>query len=71
MRKRRVARGSRGLTMNTVSDRLNSRAIFCMKSVGSSGTSVNTASGLPPNRWSVKTSSVQYFSFPFFVLGKS
>ena len=49
---------SAGGNTNTVSDRLNSRAIFCIAGVSSPSGSSTTASGLPARRLSVNTSSV-------------
>src|SRR3954465_7492921 len=43
---------------NTVSDRLNSRAIDCIAAVSRPSGSSTTASGLPAKRFSVNTSSV-------------
>jgi hypothetical protein len=57
MRTRAVCAACSGLSTNTVSDRLNSRAIFCMRAPSSPSASSTTASGLPPKRSSVKTSS--------------
>ena len=55
---RRGVDGSRGARTNTVSARLNSRAIFCMRASSSPSASSTTASGLPASGASVKTSSV-------------
>jgi hypothetical protein len=53
-----VALGSVAERTKTVSDRLNSRAIACIRPVDSPPASITTARGLPPKRSSVKTSSV-------------
>jgi len=45
-----------GFSTNTVSERLNSRAIVCMRRASSPSASSTTASGLPPKRLSVNTS---------------
>ncbi len=47
IRIRRWAWGSSERNMNTVSDRLSSRAARCMTSADSPEASVNTATGLP------------------------
>ena len=52
---RRVPRTA-GVKTKTVSERLNSRAIVCMSLLLSLSASSTTASGLPPNARSVKTS---------------
>src|SRR5213078_3099962 len=49
---------SAGGNTNTVSERLNSRAIACIAAVSSPSGSSTTASGLPAKRFSVNTSSV-------------
>src|SRR5260370_22355251 len=58
MRTRAVFTGSRGGMTKTVSDRLNSRAIACMRASSSPVESSTTASGLPASATSVNTSSV-------------
>ena len=58
MRMQARCAASRGGSTNTVSDRLNSRAIACMASSASPSASSTTASGLPANGRSVKTSRV-------------
>src|ERR1700753_1212670 len=55
--------GSFGGSTKVVSDRLNSAAIACIRSVVRPSALVTTASGLPPNCRSVKTSTVTKFSF--------
>ena len=57
MRSRAVFTGSRGGSTKTVSERLNSRAIACIRSSSSPSQSRTTASGLPASGSSVKTSS--------------
>ena len=59
----RGVRGSLGGSTNVVSARLNSAAIACMRSVERPSALVTTASGLPPNCRSVKTSTVTKFNF--------
>src|SRR5688572_13915452 len=59
MRRRRVWRGSAAGSTKTVSERFSSRAILGMKRSSRPSASGNTASGLPPKRWSVKTSAVR------------
>jgi hypothetical protein len=46
-----------GFNRNTVSDRLNSRAIICIAAEASASPSLTTARPLPANGRSVKTSS--------------
>src|SRR5262245_24498667 len=58
MRRRARWRLSAGGSTNTVSERLNSRAIACMAALSSPSGSSTTASGLPAKRRSVNTSSV-------------
>ena len=58
MRRRAVLTGLRGSMTKTVSARLNSRAIACMRAGSSPSLSSTTASGLPASAVSVKTSSV-------------
>src|SRR5579883_159676 len=61
MRRRAVLTGSRGAKTKTVSERLNSRAIACMRLSSSPSQSSTTASGLPASAASAKTSSVWNF----------
>jgi trans-2,3-dihydro-3-hydroxyanthranilate isomerase len=58
-----VCAGSLGGSTKVVSARLNSAAIDCICSVDRPRASVMTASGLPPNLRSVKTSTVVNSSF--------
>ena len=55
----RAAWRSLGGNTNTVSGRLNSRAIVCMAAVSSPSASSTTASGLPAKRCAVNTSRVK------------
>ena len=57
-----VCDGSRGGSTKVVSARLNSAATDCICSVVSSSPFNTTARGLPPNRRSVKTSTVTKFN---------
>ena len=63
MRTSAVCAGSLGGSTKVVSARLNSAAIDCICSVERPAASVMTASGLPPNLRSVKTSTVTKSSF--------
>jgi len=56
MRTRAAFAGSSGGSTKVVSDRLNSRVMVCMSAVDRPRASMTTASGLPANRRSVKTS---------------
>ena len=56
MRIRTSVSGRSGGSTNVVSEKFISFAIACIVSVDSPRPSRNTASWLPPNRWSVKTS---------------
>ena len=56
MRSAAVLTGSRGAEQKTVSDKLNSRAIFCIAASSRPSESSTTASGLPASLVSVKTS---------------
>src|SRR5215471_1995261 len=58
MRTAAVCDGSRGGSTKVVSARLNSPAMACICALVSAAASGTTASGLPPNLRSVKTSTV-------------
>ena len=60
MRTWAVCDGRRGGSTNTVSDRLNSRAMACMASVLRPPASKTTASGFPARGVLVKTSQIAY-----------
>ena len=59
IRTRRVPPFSGGST-KVLSEKLNSRVIFCICPSESPRASGRTARGLPPNRFSVKTSQMKY-----------
>ena len=59
MRTRAVCAGSSGGRTKVVSDRLNSAASACMCAALNPAALGNTASGLPPNRVAVNTSTVR------------
>ncbi len=58
IRTRAVVAAFSGGNTNVVSDRLNSAAMRCMSVVDRASAPYTTATGLPPNAWSVNTSNV-------------